>query len=313
MNLQLLKIFYDVAMSGSINRTARQNFMSASNISKSIKKIEKDTNLVLFKRSNQGMKLTQNGEEFFSMVEPILQDYVQLERIYCTENENRQILKLTLCVHQNSVATQCLVDFYNKYSPESEYIDIIINSFPSMEDVLKNMKNKYYMLGVVQYSSNLAKDKEEKIMLNGMEVLAANRRKVYVVISKNHPLAGHDILTMNELKPYTRLAYIDEKLPDINYCADLFDFKSSDIRKRILIKERGQIDNILASTDCYFLGGGNDGIEVLEKYSPCVSVPIVDNNINMVTALICRKNDVLTKSAKRYAEIMIELFKKIEA
>ena len=94
--------------------------------------IENETNLVLFKRTSRGMELTQSGEDFLSMVEPILKEYSQLEKVYLSNNENRQILKLTLCVHQNSLATQCLVDFYNEYSSDSEYIDIIINSFLSI-------------------------------------------------------------------------------------------------------------------------------------------------------------------------------------
>jgi len=312
LNLQLLKIFYEVAMCGSINKVARQNYVSASNLSRSIKMIEDETNLVLFKRTSKGMELTQNGEDFLSMVEPILKEYNQFEKVYLSNNEKHQILKLTLCVHQNSLATQCLLDFYKKYSSDSEYIDIIINSFLSMEEVVKNMKSKFYMLGVIQYSSNLANEKEEVLRSNGMEILASNRRKTYAVLSKNHPLANREILTMNELKPYTRVAFIDEKLPDIDFCADLYDFSSSNIRRRILIKERGQIDNIVSGTDGYFLGGGNNGIELLEKYSPCVSIPLADTDIRMVTTLICRKDDIMTRSAKRYTEIMIELFKKTE-
>lgn len=312
MNLQLLKIFYEVALCGSLNKVARHNYVSASNLSRSIKTIEDETNLVLFKRTRKGMELTHSGEDFLSMVEPILKKYSQLESIYLSNSENPQILKLTLCVHQNSLATQCLVDFYNKYSSDSEYIDIIIDSFHSMDEVVKNMKNKFYMLGVVQYSSNLSDEKEESLRLNGMEILASNRRKTYVVLGKNHPLANRDILTMDELKPYTRVAFIDEKLPDIDYCADLFDFNSSNIHRRILIKERGQIDNIVASTDGYFLGGGNNGIEVLVNHSPCVSIPIADTDIRMVTAIVCRKNEIMTRSAKRYAEMMIKLFKDTE-
>lgn len=312
MNLQLLKTFYDVAMCGSINKTARLNYVSASNICRSIQTIENEINLVLFKRTYKGMKLTHSGEEFLAMVEPILHDYSQLEKVYCSRNEKRQILRLTLCVHQNSLATQCLVDFYNRYSKESEYIDIIMAAFPSMKEVLKSMQNKYFMLGVVQYSSNRADDGEDMFRLYGMEVIATNRRKTNVVVNKNHPLASYKSLTMEQLKPYTRVAFINEKLPDIDYCADVFDFDASDTRRRILIKERGQIDNIVASTDCYFLGSGNDGVEILEKYSPCVSIPLANTDIRMVTALICRKDCVLTKSAKRYMEIMKELFKSTE-
>ena len=246
------------------------------------------------------------------MVEPILHDYFQLQNVYCSHNEKRQILRLTLCVHQNSLATQCLINFYNKYSKDSEYVDIVMAAFPSLKEVLKNMQNKYYMLGVVQYSSNRAEDEENLFRLYGMDIIATNRRKTNVVISKNHPLAGRKSLNMEELKPYTRVAFINEKLPDIDYCADLFDFEASDTHRRVLIKERGQIDDIVASTDCYFLGGGNDGVEVLEKYSPCVSIPLTDTDIRMVTALICRKDNVLTKSAKGYIEIMKELFNRTE-
>lgn len=312
MNLQLLKVFYEVAMCGSLNKVARHNYVSVSNLSRSIKAIEDETNLVLFKRTRKGMELTHSGEDFLSMVEPVLKKYSQLESAYILNREKPQILKLTLCVHQNSLATQCLVDFYNKYSSDSEYIDIIIDSYHSMDEVVKNMKNKFYMLGVVQYSSNLADEKEESLRLSGMEILASNRRKTYVVLGRKHPLANRDILTMDELKPYTRIAFIDEKLPDIDYCADLFDFNSSNTQRRILIKERGQLDNIIAGTDGYYLGGGNNGIEILEKYSPCVSIPIANTDIRMMTAIFCRKNEIMKRSAKRYSEIMMELFKKTE-
>lgn len=80
MNIQQLKLFSDVVRFGSVNKAAQANYTSPSTLSRSIRELEKRTRIVLFRRGRDGMQLTHQGEEFYMMVQPILNDLQQLER-----------------------------------------------------------------------------------------------------------------------------------------------------------------------------------------------------------------------------------------
>lgn len=98
MNIQQLKLFSDVVRFGSVNKAAQANYTSPSTLSRSIRELEKTTRIVLFRRGHDGMQLTHQGEEFYMMVQPILNDLQQLEMVYADENSIRDLLRLTMCV-----------------------------------------------------------------------------------------------------------------------------------------------------------------------------------------------------------------------
>ena len=63
MNLNNLKVFINVADSGSITRTAEALFISQPAVSKAVKAIEKELGVSLFYRDKKtGIKLTDTGE-----------------------------------------------------------------------------------------------------------------------------------------------------------------------------------------------------------------------------------------------------------
>lgn len=69
INLNLYKIFYEVALSESISDASKKLFISQSAVSKAIKKLEEDLNTNLFYRNSKGVKLTEEGEELLFYVE----------------------------------------------------------------------------------------------------------------------------------------------------------------------------------------------------------------------------------------------------
>ncbi len=69
LNLNLYKIFYDVAYYGSVSLASKNLMISQPAISRSIKKLEEDLNVTLFYRTLNGMILTEKGKELLSYVE----------------------------------------------------------------------------------------------------------------------------------------------------------------------------------------------------------------------------------------------------
>lgn len=80
INLNLYKIFYEVALSESISDASKKLFITQSAVSKSIKKLEEDLNTNLFYRNNKGVKLTDKGKELLFYVEEAFNNLVTAER-----------------------------------------------------------------------------------------------------------------------------------------------------------------------------------------------------------------------------------------
>lgn len=80
INLNLYKIFYEVALSESISDASKKMFITQSAVSKAIKKLEEDLNTNLFYRNSKGVKLTQKGEELLFYVEEAFNILVTAKR-----------------------------------------------------------------------------------------------------------------------------------------------------------------------------------------------------------------------------------------
>lgn len=80
INLNLYKIFYEVASSGSISSASKKLIITQSAVSKAIKKLEDDLNTNLFYRNSKGVKLTDKGEELFFYVEEAFNNLIAAER-----------------------------------------------------------------------------------------------------------------------------------------------------------------------------------------------------------------------------------------
>lgn len=80
INLNLYKIFYEVALNESISSASKKLFITQSAVSKAIKKLEEDLNTNLFYRNSKGVKLTDKGKELLFYVEEAFNNLVTAER-----------------------------------------------------------------------------------------------------------------------------------------------------------------------------------------------------------------------------------------
>lgn len=310
MDIKTLKLFIDVVKNKSINRAAQLNYRSASSVSRAMKSLEEETKTKLMTKNFSGVSLTNQGKEFYGMVEPIVQSIDMLEWIYCSRESRHNTLRLTICVHQNSVAYQSVLNFYEKYAEGKEYVDIVVAGYTSLMEVISAMQDRFYMMGVVQYNNTQCEEVADLLKSNNLMMLHENTRKVYASVKAGHPLSEKKIVSPEDLLPYTHLAFIDEEVVPLNYGGDLTGFDSSQNKRRILVRERGQLDEILRATDAYFLGTGDKNIDML-KDSGVVCVP-VKTDLKIMTALICRMDYIMTESAQKYCDIMMQLFEQTD-
>lgn len=138
LNLNLYKIFYDVAQYGSVSTASKNLNVSQPAISRSIKKLEEDLNVTLFYRTLNGMVLTEKGKELLGYVEEACNSLKIGER---TMMETNNLIKGKLSIGVPShIASFYLFDKIKKFSEEYPDIEISIFSKGTTE-LIKLLEN----------------------------------------------------------------------------------------------------------------------------------------------------------------------------
>jgi DNA-binding transcriptional LysR family regulator len=117
INLNLYKVFYDVANYGSFSKAAEMTYTTQSAISKSIKKLEEELETKLFYRNPHGVELTEQGKQLLYYVEKVYGNLLTAERMMLeTENLERGKLTIGLPSYISSFFfMDTIAKFHNKY------------------------------------------------------------------------------------------------------------------------------------------------------------------------------------------------------
>ncbi|MBQ3408411.1 MAG: LysR family transcriptional regulator [Clostridia bacterium] len=122
-SLELYKIFVEVANEKNITRASEKLHISQPAVTRHIKNLENDLNVVLFKRTN-GMELTEAGEKLYTQVSTAIEKLVEIDRKYCLSNE---ILLATYGTMLSKVLSGAIAEFYSE-NKNAKIITITDNS-----------------------------------------------------------------------------------------------------------------------------------------------------------------------------------------
>ena len=306
MNLQALLYFYETAQHQSINQTANLCFVSASSLSRSLASLEKELNTTLFERTHTGIALTKADKDLFTQLKPSIEQLKQVMDGYNNGGLNRQTLRLRICVYQSSIVSQALVNFYRRYGDSSEFVDIIFDAYSTAERVLEQMENADYMLGMIHFPSDQLDAYRERLQARGYTTLSMPVLHGCIMVRSGHPLAAVANVTPEQLSAYPRVAYISEDPWELLYCSDFHNFRPKEVKKRILVTERGAMHDLLRHTDGYFVGINTNQLDVLD--GALVSIPVSGMKNIISTLLFYRERKGLPESLFHFIEEVQNVF-----
>lgn len=79
MTLQQLKYVVTVAETGTITNAAKKLYISQPSLTNAIHELEKEMNIVIFQRTNKGIVLSREGEDFLGYARQVLEQAAILE------------------------------------------------------------------------------------------------------------------------------------------------------------------------------------------------------------------------------------------
>ncbi|MCI7766785.1 MAG: LysR family transcriptional regulator [Oscillospiraceae bacterium] len=103
-----MKNITEVERAGSVTKAAANLFMGQPNLSKSIKEVENEIGITVFRRSAKGVYPTPEGARFLARARAVLEEMDKLEALYKQGNTARS---LSVCVPEGDNAALAAAEF----------------------------------------------------------------------------------------------------------------------------------------------------------------------------------------------------------
>ena len=201
MTLQQLHQVITIAESRSMNEASRKLFVSQPNLSAVVRELEEETGITIFIRSNRGIVLTPEGEEFIGYAKQVVEQYHLLESRYISSASKK---KFSVSMQHYTFAVNAFVELVKQFGmDEYEFAVHETKTHQVIEDV-RNFKSEIGILYVNDFNRKVLTKMFHEYGLEFHELLNC---RIYVYMWKGHPLAKREKITLEELKEYPCLSF----------------------------------------------------------------------------------------------------------
>ena len=299
-----MKYAVEVAKTGSLNKAAEKLFMAPPNLSRSIKELEGDLGITIFERSQKGVTLTPDGEEFIGYAKNLLKQIEHVEGLYKEISVKKQ--RFSISVPRASYIAEALVDFSKELGKEP--VEIFYKETNSQRTI-NNILNHDYKLGIIRYAENY--DKFFKTMLEekGLAYEMVTEFSYKLVMSAQNPLAKKDKITFDDLIDFIEVAHADPYVPSLPLSKVVKEELPDNIDRRIFIFERASQNDLLSQNKETFMWVSPIPEDTLKKYN-LVQVDCVDNKKVYKDILIYKKGYKLTDLDKKFITALCDAKRK---
>lgn len=291
MTLQQLKYALTIADCGSMNEAAKRLFLSQPSLSENMKELETEIGLQIFLRSNRGIVITPEGEEFLGYARQVTEQFGLLSAKYI---EKKTKEKFSVSMQHYTFAVKAFVETVKAVGMEQ--YEFAVHETTTY-DVIENVKNFKSEIGVLYLNDFNEKVMTKIIRENGLEFVELFCCDTYVYLWSGHPLAGKEQISMTELDEYPCLSFDQGKHHSL-YLAE--EMKSTYEYKRLIkANDRATLLNLMVGLNAYTLCSGMICQELNgEDY---IAIPLVESE-RMRLGYVKRKGAKVSHIGERYIE-----------
>ena len=248
MTLQQLKYALTIADCGSMNEAAKQLFISQPSLSETMKELETEIGLDIFLRSNRGIVITPEGEEFLGYARQVTEQFGLLQSKYIDKKVKE---KFSVSTQHYTFAVKAFVEPVKQIGMEQ--YEFAVHETTTIS-VIENVKNFKSEIGVLYENDFNEKVLNKMFKENGLEFVELFSCDTFVYLWAGHPLAKQDVITMEELDEYPCLSF-DQGKNNSLYLAE--EMKSTyEYRRLIKANDRATLLNLMIGLNAYTLCSG---------------------------------------------------------
>ena len=291
MTLQQIKYVIAIANTNSMNEAAKNLFVSQPSLSSAIKELEDELQITIFSRTNKGVVITQEGEEFLIYAKQILDQVELLEEKYINHDIKK---KFGVSTQHYSFAVKAFVEMVKDFDMNKYEFAIRETRTNSILEDVKNGKSEIGILYINDFNEKVI---HKLLKSNELQFEELIKCKGYVYLWKDHPLVKNKIITMKELEDYPCLAFEQGENNSFYFAEEILS--TYNYPKIIKACDRATMLNLMVGLNGYTLCSGIICEEL--NGSDYRAVPLETEQI-MKIGYITRKNSVISNIGKMYID-----------
>lgn len=294
MTLTQLQYAVAIADTKSMNKAAADLYVSQPALSGAIKDLEEELSTQIFIRTNKGIVVTTEGEEFLRYARQMVEIGNLVEERFVNKTIAKK--KFSVSMQHYSFAVEAFIELAKGFEV-GEY-ELAVHETKTHE-VIDNVKNYRSELGVIYTNEFNGKAIQKILDESELEFITLYECGISVYLSKNHPLAGLEKITIDELMDYPCLSFEQGDKNSFYFAEEVLS--TLPYKQIIKADDRATMLNLMTGLNGYTLCSGiicqdlNGGMYT--------SVPLATAD-TMTIGYIKRKNIPLSILGERYIDIL---------
>lgn len=292
MTLAQLKYAITVANANSMNEAARTLFISQPSLSAAIRDLEEEVGVELFHRTNRGISLTPDGEEFIGYARQVVEQYQLIESRYIAKEKIKK--KFAVSMQHYTFAVNAFVEMVKQFGmDEYEFAVHETKTYDVIEDV-KNFRSEIGILYLNDFNRKVLTKLFHESNLEFHELLQCG---IYVYMWKGHPLASRKEIAIEELDEYPCLSFEQGNNNSFYFAEEVLS--TYEYKRLIKANDRATLLNLMVGLNGYTMCSGII-CEELNGSDYC-AVKLKSDEI-MTIGYLVRKGAAISPLGQKYLE-----------
>lgn len=292
MTLTQLQYAITIAGAGSMNEAARSLFLSQPSLSSAMKELEEEIGVRLFLRTNRGIALTPEGEEFIGYARQVVEQYSLMESRYIKKEKIKK--KFSVSMQHYTFAVKAFIEMVKQFGmDEYEFAVYETKTYEVIENV-KDFKSEIGILYLNAFNEKVLKKIFSEYNLEFHEILKCG---IYVYMWKGHPLAKRKEVTLDELDEYPCLSFEQGKNNSFYFAEEVLS--AYEYKRLIKANDRATLLNLMVGMNGYTMCSGILCEEL--NGSDYVAVKLKSEEI-MSIGYLMRKGVAISPLGQKYLE-----------
>lgn len=292
MTLTQLNYAITVANANSMNEAARNLFISQPSLSASIKDLEEEIGVELFRRTNRGISLTPEGEEFIGYARQVVEQYQLIEAKYIEKEQEKK--KFSVSMQHYTFAVNAFVEMVKQFGMDKyEFAVHETKTYDVIADV-KDYKSEIGILYINDFNQQVLTKLFHEYNLEFHPLLEC---RIYVYMWKGHPLADRGEIALEDLEEYPCLSFEQGNYNSFYFAEEVLS--TYEYKRLIKANDRATLLNLMVGLNGYTLCSGII-CEDLNGSDYC-AVKLKSDEV-MTIGYLVRKGATLSKLGKKYLE-----------
>lgn len=292
MTLTQLRYAITVASADSLSEAARILFISQPSLSSAVKELEEEIGIELFRRTNRGISLTPEGEEFIGYARQVVEQYELMESKYIEKEKIKK--KFSVSMQHYTFAVNAFVEMVKQFGMD-EYEFAVRET--KTHDVIEDVKNFKSEIGILYINDFNRKVLEKLFHESGLEFHDILRCHIYVYLWKGHPLASKKTIALEELEEYPCLSFDQGNNNSFYFAEEVLS--TYEYKRLIKANDRATMLNLMVGLNGYTLCSGII-CEDLNGSDYC-AVKLESDEV-MTIGYLARKGVAISPLGRKYLE-----------